>query len=204
MKFRKSIIKTLDLLIAESSKNISDDSKKDKLEAWHIGLDDIKDEQILSGLKKALKSTTGFLTSCGEFRELCISDEEVMSMELQAHRAWNLVYKNLNSYTSPYFKDAAIAETVRIMGGWKKICSMLIKDEPFIKKEFFSIYNPLKKSGKTDYDPYLIGGSGSKSMHFLGFDTKDDNEKKLIEEITKTVISREEDEKKLLDMYHGD
>ena len=84
MKYRTSILKTIDLLIAESSKNISEDSKKDKLEAWHIGLDDISDELIFEGMKKALKMTTGYVMSCGEFRELCIVGRRIVHRRMFA------------------------------------------------------------------------------------------------------------------------
>ena len=57
MNLRESITKTLDLLISESSKNIDEKTKKSKLKAWHIGLNDITDDQIRVGLVKALKST---------------------------------------------------------------------------------------------------------------------------------------------------
>ena len=106
MKYRKSILKTLDLLISESSKNTDEKTRDNKLEAWHIGLDDISDEQIFEGMKKAIKSTTGFLMSCGEFRQLCLIDENSISIEDQAHQSWYLIMKCLNHTISPYFKDS--------------------------------------------------------------------------------------------------
>ena len=193
MKYRKSIVKTLDLLIAESSKNISEDSKKDKLEAWHIGLDDISDELIFEGMKKALKMTTGYTMSCGEFRELCLVDGDNMSLEMSAYSAWGVAYSNMNRNESPFFKDPVIAETLRMMDGWKKFCSMLISEEPFIKKEFVAIYSELKKTGKNNFDQYLTGNYGSDYIHFIGYgDTEE--EKLLIEQTTKEIVSGDRSE----------
>ena len=68
---RESIVFSLDFLISESGKNIDDKTKLTKMEAWHIGLEDIADEDIARGLKKALQVNTNFVMACGDFRKLC-------------------------------------------------------------------------------------------------------------------------------------
>ncbi len=81
--YRESIIKTLDILINDSNHNLSDEKKIGKLEAWHIGLQDISDELIFIGLKKALKRNDGFLLTCGQFVALCVDDfdDEIKAFE---------------------------------------------------------------------------------------------------------------------------
>ena len=72
MKYRKSILTALDILISESSRNVTEDMKKLKTDAWHIGLEDIPDDQIGRGMVEAIKLNNGFLVSCGQFRTICL------------------------------------------------------------------------------------------------------------------------------------
>jgi len=198
MKYRDSIVKTLDLLISESSKNITDENKIHKLEAWHIGLDDISDEQIFEGLKKATKLTDGFLMACGEFRQLCLTDPGNMTIEGQAHQVWSLIISNLNHCISPYFKDSVISESIRRMGGWINLCMMETKNEPFEKKEFITIYNSIKKSGNSNFECYLSGEFGVEYTTFIGYDPEEEN--KLTKQIMAGLLSGERDKSKLLKM----
>lgn len=198
MDLRPTIVKTLDLLIAETSMKLDEKKKVKKLEAWHIGLDDISDEQINNGLKKALKSTTGFLMACGEFRQLCLIGPGSVSIEDQAEQAWFIIMKRLNHTISPYFKDSSISEAIRRMGGWKNLCLMLIKDEPFRKKDFILNYLSIKKSGRDDFDRYLSGSFGVEYAVPIGYDTEKDA--LLIEQIETDLKNGRRTEHKLLKM----
>ncbi len=198
MKYRESILKTLDLLISESSKNTNEKTRDNKLDAWHIGLNDISDEQIFEGMKKAIKSTDGYLMACGTFRELCLIGPNSVSIEDDAEQAWYLVMKILNHTQSPYFKDGVISESIRRMGGWKNLCLMLTKDEPFRKKDFVLNYISIKKSGKIDFDQHLLGTFGADYTMFVGYDME--KEQPLIEQIQSDLENGKRTEKKVLKM----
>lgn len=198
MKYRESILKTLDLLISESSKNTDEKTKDNKLEAWHIGLEDISDEQVGIGLRKALKSTTGFLMSCGEFRELCILSGEHNSIDAEANEAWMMLMSNLSAYSTLMFKNASIAEAVRQTGGWRKLCSMLTKEEPFLKKDFVASYKSIRKSNNHDLNPVLRGQYGLENgIKSLGYSPEDQN---LIEQQTEQAHKIDKNEAKMIEM----
>lgn len=194
MKLRKTIATAIDMLVAESSKNVSETDKVLKFKSWHIGLDDVTDEQIMSGLSRALKSTTGFLMSCGEFRKLCIADNNSISLDEQASKAWVIVRNNLNSYISPYFADSVIAESLRRMGGWKRLCMMETRNEHFERDNFLSIYKTVKNAGKSNFDNYLTGTFGMKNIKPVGYEANnlpkidDIKQKLLIERKTQTKV----------------
>jgi hypothetical protein len=195
MKYRESILDALNMLLDDCVQKISEDQKKGKVKAWHIGLEEITDDQVYMGLKKALSNNNGFLLSCGQFKELCILDEHLYSTEDEAMIAWAEVNKHLNSWSSPIFKNSVISESIRKMGGWKKICARDEKEEPFQKKDFIKIYTTLKKSGR-EYSRMLKGRG---SYVLIGYNEFDGNKNDIIDQ----VEAEEKQEKKLLSMMAG-
>ena len=199
MKLREPIMKALDLLMSESAKNFDEKTKALKMEAWHMALDDVSDEEIYKGIMKGVKATDGFPAACGTFRSLCLTGDGE-TIESETHKAWALVMKTLNHCISPVFKDIAITESIRRMGGWKQLCNMLTKDEPFLKKDFMVIYQAIRKSNQKDFDPVLIGTFGIKYSAFVGFDKKD---QPLLDTMQQELEKGERDRTKLMDMFSG-
>ena len=107
----------------------------------------------------------------------------------------------MNGGTTIYFKDQVTAETLRRMGGWKKFCSMLISEEPFIKKEFIENYKMIKKSGKKDFDQCLIGRYGYDNIKFVGYD--EDKDRLLIEGIREEILTGNKNEENALKRLTG-
>ncbi len=126
----------LESIMAESAVRWTDRERKLKLRNWIEKLSGLTSAQGKIGLDKALDHPDSFMPGVGQFREMCLSGEGCSSIEDQAHTAWALVIQHLNAYSSPIFKDSAIAESIRSMGGWRSLCSMETAVEAFRKKDF--------------------------------------------------------------------
>ena len=184
----------LESLLAEYSKKISVKEKALKIRTWVMMLENITDEQGKAGLMKALENPGEFMPPIGKFKQMCLSGSGCDSLEDQARVAWALVIKNLNSWSSPVFKDSAIAETIRNMGGWASICSMLTEDEPWVKKDFIGIYLIMKRVDKK-FPPMLRGNGEYK---FIGYDSEGDKKAALLQ-----IEQKENTDKKFLTMLGG-
>jgi hypothetical protein len=189
MKLRDSIIDALEMLINDSVQKLTYEQKKGKIRAWHLGLRNVSDSNIYHGLEKALSNNNGFLLSCGQFRELCITEKGVTSTDTEALEAWDLVIRNLNYYASPIFYNAIIAESIRKMGGWKKLCSMLQSEEPFRKREFIELYVALKRRNQ-EYQCKL-DGIDKNYIKLIGFENITESEKFKILQKSKNYESAE-------------
>ncbi len=163
---KETIIQILDTLHAEYSKKLSDKEKGYKVRTWMAVLGDITNEQGRIGLTKALKSTSEFMIPVGQFRVLCLTPECCNSSEDEASDAWALVMENLNAWSSPVFKNTVIAEVIRKMGGWKRLCGMLESEVPFRKKDFIDCYLVSKRKDKEFY-PILRGQNPD--YKFIGY-----------------------------------
>lgn len=173
---RKSIIKAIQFIAANCNQKIID--LNNLIEAWHIALIEVDDKQVGYGLKKALERESGFLPSVGEFKQLCLSAPGVSSIEEEAKEQWSLVVKNLNYYANPIFKNSAISEAIRKMGGWKKVCSMLEAEQPFREKDFISLYSVYKRRNE-DYDCNLLPLDSNSTIKYIGFESHEDMTKSL-------------------------
>jgi len=174
----ETVLMILESLMAETSRRFTDNERTLKIRNWTIKLKDITEEQGMKGLEKALDLPLDFMPSIGTFKEYCLTDTGQSSIEEQGIEAWYLAYNNLNHTVSPIFKNSAIAETIRKMGGWVKFSTMLTKDEPFIKIEFIELYTVLKRRSQ-EYYPCLSGTY--KTNKFIGYKKEDDLAQVLIE-----------------------
>lgn len=189
-----SILKTLDLLLAEANKVFSEEEKELKIDSWHIALSDVSDQQIKVGLVKALRTPNAFMLDAGSFRELCLSDLGSANVEDDGHKAWADVISRLNGYAMPVFKDAAIGEAIRRMGGWKRFCEMSEEDQKYQKKDFIRSYAYARRSGRT-FDPHLNVIRGD-HMVFIGFDNEEEINQTVKQ--VKEIQSREDEFSKTL------
>lgn len=174
------ITKIFKSVIVNASRKYSDEEKLIILDNWQMILSELSKEQLDNGWHKSLNQSQGFETmNVGAFKELCLSGLGSKSFEDDAESAWRLVYDNLNSYCSPVFKDASIAESIRNMGGWKHICGMLMTDAPFRKAEFIKNYTVSRRSN-IKFDPALIG-TFKDDIKFIGDFSKEEKDQFLIE-----------------------
>jgi hypothetical protein len=202
----KAIIQILDHLGSEYSKKWSEDEKDTKIKTWSTILNDVTDEQGMVGLRKALESPSEFMPSVGKFKQMCLSGSGCQSLEDEALQAWAIVIKNLNSSISPVFKDSAIAEAIRKMGGWKRLCGMTIfppekSEEPFRKKDFVDLYAVARRK-KEEFNPMLKGlneffidGEFRPQYRFIGYDPGADKKAVLAQ-----IEQKENTDKKMLAM----
>lgn len=198
-KIRKAIVKAIKLIAADCNQKIHD--LPNLIEAWHISLDEVTDQEIGIGVKKALDLDGKFMMGVGEFKQLCLSAPGVSSIEEEAKEQWALVVKNLNSYSNPIFKNAVIAEAIRKMGGWKKLCMMLESEVPFREKDFVSHYSVYKRR-KGDYEPNVMSIDCNETLKYIGFDSHEEmgkalekaQKKKAIENKTMKMLAGGENE----------
>ena len=150
-----------------------------KLRNWMTVLKNLTDEQGMAALEQVLSQDFEFMPTVGKFKEICLSGLGSRSIEGDAIAAWGLVLQNLNPYDSPIFADCCIAETIRNMGGWKRLCDMTDEEIPFRRNEFLDIYPGLKRRGR-EYSPVLVGIYGLKGAigqdyaKFIGFEREKD------------------------------
>ena len=175
----KTVSKILDHIGCEYSKKWSEQEKALKIETWSMMLEEVTDEQGKIGLKKALEDPGDFMPSVGKFKQMCLSGKGASNLEDEARKAWGLIIDNLNPTVSPIFKDTAISETVRKMGGWKRLCDMQTDEMPFRRKEFVELY-PIYRRQKQVFNPMLKGndalfenGKLINDYRFIGFSSEE-------------------------------
>ena len=187
---KETVITIVESLAAESPRRFSEKEIALKIRNWMTKLADLTDKQGVYGLEKALDIEGGFMPSIGDFKRMCLAGDGCNSLEDEARVAWALVIFNLNHSISPVFKDSAIAETIRKIGGWKKLCGMLSEEEPFRRRDFLELY-PVYRRKKEQYFPQLTGTFPEQK--FIGFKSQVE-----IEEIKPQIESAKKDESKLL------
>lgn len=185
MELRQPICEVIDMIADAVSQRLTEREKDSKTKLWHIGLNDITDEQIWVGLSKFAKQPERFFPTPGQFREYCISTGSLSSVGDEASEAWSLVMENLNAYKTTIWKNTLIAEAIRQMGGWGTICKMLEVDKPYRKIEFVGIYQSLKRKNE-EFNP-LLEGQFSNYRNHIGF--KDQKEIDAVE--SKLLIENE-------------
>lgn len=168
----KTVVMILESLDANYRQKMSKKEMALQLRNWSAILKEVPDEQGLKGLQKMLEDPDGFMPTVGKFKSICVGGEGCQSLEDEALVAWDMARKNLDAYSSPVFKDTCIAEAIRKMGGWKKLCSMLETEEPFRKKEFIDLYVIVKRAGHT-YPP-MLRGKYKDDFKFIGYAPEDD------------------------------
>ena len=196
---KETVLTIIEALASEYSKNFSEKEITIKARNWLMILEDLTDDQIRIGLKKAMLSPGEFMPTAGKFREYCLSGAGSQNLDDEARECWATVIKVISrrgADSSPIFKDSAIAEAIRKMGGWKQLCKMLTEEETWRKKEFVEYYLIARRQDK-EFLPMLRGTY--KNYVFVGYD-KNGNMEKLL----KAVLSREGEDKQILKrIYKG-
>lgn len=128
---------------------------------WHIALQDLSDEQIMNAIPRMLREhRSGFAPTSGEFMAFV---EDGRSADL-AYSEMMLAISRHGAYSIPIFKhDPKIAECIRRLGGWVKICRTREDELPFLRKDFVQIYEGL---GAKEYPLFLSGMRGAPEVEF--------------------------------------
>lgn len=212
MTIRKYIGKIVNSIVVSSPRKYEDSEKIQITDNWVKALSDLSKEQLDFGWSKSLQLPPEFGTvHPGWFRELCLSGPGSKNFEDDAVAVWEAIIDNLASSLTPVFKDPAIAQTIRNMGGWKQLCRMKLDDIKFEKMNFVKIYATMKRADG-DYDPILENpGANYHSKHgdglrYIGefkpeekeqllieFNKKNETEKKLITMVAENLKCRRED-----------
>ncbi len=84
----------------------------------------------------------------------------ISKCENTANKAWNKVEYAISKfgiYRSVKFDDPLIHTTIVAMGGWIKICSTLLKDKPWLAREFKQQYKELENQPSIEPPKYCCG-----------------------------------------------
>jgi hypothetical protein len=106
-------------------------------------LEDLPDEVVRSGLGVCMKThDSGFVPTPAQFRTMCTG-----SAEHKAAEAWAQLLtavRRYGSWSAIEFEDTAIAEAIRRMGGWRRICHSEERELGFLKREFLENYSQIQ------------------------------------------------------------
>lgn len=156
MKFRKSICSAIEIISNSVAQRFSKEETDKMYPGWSIALNDLTDDQVNKGLESIMKQLGEYMPSPGEFRKHCLQEGNI---EQEALSAFNLLWSNLNSSRSPYFKDACIAETVRNLGGWSTVTMWETSDRQWREKEFIANYTTNRKRDYKELNPFIENGN---------------------------------------------
>ena len=128
---------------------------------WHIALEQTSDQAIMKAIPLFLRGhKSGFAPTPAEFLEYC---EDGSS----ADRAWYELLDAVSRYgyvTSPTFShDPKIAESVRRLGGWVRLCRSTQNELSFVHRDFKAIYEGLYGD---DYNPTLDGHGSARQVEY--------------------------------------
>jgi len=156
-KGRASVINVLNVI-----ESIYPNWRKDErtIVTWQIALADVPDADIRDGIVRMTREhTSGFAPTPAEFLQYT---RDGRSSDLAWHELLTAVRRH-GHITSPTFShDSKIAESVRRLGGWVKICRSTVDELPFVQRDFKAIYDSL--SG--DYSPHLSGSAGATPIEY--------------------------------------
>lgn len=128
---------------------------------WHIALEQTSDQAIMKAIPLFLRGhKSGFAPTPAEFLEYC---EDGSS----ADRAWYELVSAIGRYgytSSPSFThDPKIAESVRRLGGWVRLCRSTQDQLSFVHRDFKAIYEGLYGES---YNPQLEGHGSARQVEY--------------------------------------
>lgn len=148
-KARETVVKVLNV-IESTYPNWKKDERT--VMVWHIALETVEDKAIMQAIPLFLRNhRSGFAPTPGEFLEYCEDGNS-------ADRAWYELTDAIrrHGYTSSptFLHDPKIAEAVRRLGGWVRLCRSTQQELSFVHRDFKAIYEGLYGD---DYNPTLDG-----------------------------------------------
>lgn len=110
---------------------------------------DLSDEQFLGAVTKIVNTTTKLYPDDNVIA--MIREKVIGSTEERALLAWAKVKAAISShgfYKTVSFCDRVINGAIEAMGGWEKVSSFKIDEEPFRAKDFVNLYHAIEHSGR--------------------------------------------------------
>lgn len=141
--------------------------------AYEIGLGDISDEQLDRAALATLQSASQkFMPTPGELRALALT--EGRGVESRVDEAWSTLNRAIDKFgagRSVNFRDGLINATVRMLGGWERICQLPVEEfEKWFQKDFRATYSRFMQSGPpVDSAGYLVGETERVNGTWVGF-----------------------------------
>ncbi len=86
---RRIIFDVINCIATDYPRNMTDEDKVSKLVFWHVGLADIPDEGVMSGLKSLLDNPSEFPPNCGKFKEFCKTRQQSNLIEGPGEEPYN-------------------------------------------------------------------------------------------------------------------
>lgn len=124
-------------------------NKKINAKIYFEALKDISDEHFLAAVTLIVQTTTKLYPDDNLIA--MIREKVIGRTKDRAVLAWDMVLGAISShgaYQTICFRDRVINGAIQAMGGWEKVCGMLVEDEPFRKKDFIELYEAILNSGR--------------------------------------------------------
>lgn len=120
--------------------------------AYEIALSDIGDESLTEAGNQVLRSSSAFMPTPGQLRQLCLTGGTTYAGRAEiAWHEFDRAVGTIGGDKSITFADGMINATVRLLGGWIQCCEKT-GDDYFIwlQKSFKQTYTRLCESGATE------------------------------------------------------
>ena len=124
---------------------------------WMDALNDLTYEQIELAIRRYNKDSTDFPRPAA-LRKYAVTGN-VLSDDERARLAWSVVFgaiSRVGGYESVNFSDKLINASLRLLGGWVRLCELPTEELKWKEKDFVQTYKAIAKSGLGD-PGYLPG-----------------------------------------------
>lgn len=139
------------------------------INGWIEGLDGLTIEQIMVGVRRALK-TCKFMPTPVEIRELA-GELKGQDRAVKAWGALQLAVVQHGAYRTVDFDDPVINATVNNLGGWERVCTTDAKEfDVFLRPKFLAAYAALYATGVGEEESAPLQGIHDRENSRHGFD----------------------------------
>jgi hypothetical protein len=137
--------------------------------AYDLGLEGIPVEAVESACCAAFRNPGAYMPTPGELRELC-GETKSADRAILAFAALERAVSEVGYYKSPDFDDPLINATVRMLGGWERVCEMGAEEfDKWYRKEFEKTYTALMRTGVDGEATAPLVGCFEKTNRVLGY-----------------------------------
>ena len=157
---------------------------------WTKALEGYSDDQINYGYQQLTETKDGtWQPNIAQFLAAMTTLPGCTSVDQEAQEYWRKIEdltRLRGAYTSLYLQNPVVAEAVRRLGGWIRLCQNHTPDQStWIGKEFVQFYCTFKARDEdydpflpgildSDNEPYLLAGNHKRHFEWIGEFTDDD------------------------------
>lgn len=132
-----------------------------RFEAYWLGLVGISIQDLKTAIARAIRSER-FMPTPVVLRELA-GEQSASHLAVRAWTAVRLAIRAHGAYATVDFDDHAINATVRVLGGWVRLCSTESEElDRFVRRDFTRIYE-----GYTGFGVPSVDGAPLEGIHAL-------------------------------------